>query len=216
MRLFFVGGPRGFWPPPPPSPPRLRRVRAFTFAGISVLQHLLRRCEHLLEDHPQCGWAGQVQDTLQAGLALRDRRDAGSLSAHGLATARGRLLARLSRLIDNPPALDDAERFAAHLASEFPAIFTFLWDPSVDATNWRAEQAIRPAVVIRKVCGGNRTRKGADTQQVLASVVRTARQRNIDLPALFATMLRAPDAIVPDAFGLPPPPASSAAPARAH
>ena len=118
-----------------------------------------------------------MQDTLQAGLALRDRRNAGDLSDHGLATARGRLLARLSRLIDNPPPLDDTERFAAHLAIEFPAIFTFLWDPSVDATNWRAEQAIRPAVVTRKVCGGNRTRKGADTQQVLASVVRTARQR---------------------------------------
>ena len=53
------------------------------------------------------------------------------------------------------------------MAIEFPAIFTFLWDPSVDATNWRAEQAIRPAVVTRKVCGGNRTRKGADTQQKL-------------------------------------------------
>ena len=173
----------------------------------SCLQHLLRRCEHLQEDHPHSGWAGQVQDTLQAGLALRDRRNAGGLSDHGLATARGRLLARLSRLIDNPPPLDDAERFAAHLAIEFPAIFTFLWDPSVDATNWRAEQAIRPAVVIRKVCGGNRTRKGADTQQVLASVVRTARQRNLDLPALFATMLRAADPLVPDEFGLPPPPA---------
>ena len=91
------------------------------------------------------------------------------------------------------------------MAIEFPAIFTFLWDPSVDATNWRAEQAIRPAVVTRKVCGGNRTRKGADTQQVLASVVRTARQRNLDLPILFATMLRAADPVVPDVFGLPPP-----------
>ena len=78
----------------------------------TCLQHLLRRCEHLLEDHPHCGWAAQVQDTLQAGLALRDRRDAGGLSDHGLATARGRLLARLSRLIDNPPPLDDAECFA--------------------------------------------------------------------------------------------------------
>ena len=56
-----------------------------------------------------------------------------------------------------------------------------------------------------RVCGGNRTRKGADTQQVLASVVRTARQRNLDLPALFAAVLRAPDSIVPDVFGLPPP-----------
>ena len=81
------------------------------------------------------------------------------------------------------------------------------YDPSIDATNWRAEQAVRPAVVIRKVCGGNRSRKGADTQQVLASVVRTARQRDLDLPALIATMLRASDPLVPDELGLPPPPA---------
>ena len=61
-----------------------------------------------------------MQDTLQAGLALRDRRNAGGLSDHGLATARGRLLARLSRLIDNPPPLDDTERFARPLGHRIP------------------------------------------------------------------------------------------------
>ena len=104
-----------------------------------------------------------MKAVLQAALELRDRRDAGGLSDHGLATARGRLLARLARLIAKPSPLEAAERFAAHLAIEFPAVLAFLWHPSVDATNWRAEQAIRPAVVIRKVCGGNRTRHGADS-----------------------------------------------------
>ena len=103
-----------------------------------------------------------MEAVLQAGLALRNRRDDGALTDHGLASVRGRLLARLGRLIDAPPPLDDAERFAAHLDTEFAAVFAFLWDPSVDATNWRAEQAIRPAVVTRKVCGGNRTRHGAE------------------------------------------------------
>ena len=99
----------------------------------------------------------------------------------------------------------DAERFAKHLANEFPAVFLFLCDPSIEATNWRAEQAIRPAVVTRKVCGGNRTRRGADTQQVLASVVRTARQRHLDPRALITTMLCAPEPVVPEALALPPP-----------
>ena len=58
----------------------------------------------------------------------------------------------------------DTERFAKHLANEFPAVFLFLCDPSIEATNWRAEQAIRPAVVTRKVCGGNRTRRGGPTR----------------------------------------------------
>ena len=173
----------------------------------SCLNHLLRRCKELQEDHPDSLWARQVQAVLQTGLAVRDRCNDGELSEHGLASVRGRLVARLGRLIDAPPPVDDAERFARHLATEFAAVFLFLWDLSVDATNWRAEQAIRPAVVIRKVCGGNRTRHGADSQQVLASVVRTARQRDLDLPPLIATMLRAADPVVPDAFGLPPPPA---------
>ena len=55
------------------------------------------------------------------------------------------------------------------------------------------------------VCGGNRTRHGADTQQVLASVVRTAHQRNLDLTPLIATMLRTPNPTVPDGLQRPPP-----------
>ena len=173
----------------------------------TCLNHLLQRCKQLREDHPDSPWAADVAAVLRAGLDLRDRCNAGALSEHGMATARGRLTARLGRLVDAPPPLDDAERFAAHLANEFPAVFLFLWDPSLDATNWRAEQALRPAVVIRKVCGGNRTRHGADTQQVLASVVRTARQRHLDLPPLITTMLRALEPVVPELLGLPPPPA---------
>ena len=137
----------------------------------TCLAHLLRRCKDLQAAHPDSPWAGAVQAVLRDGLALRDRSNAGEISEHGLASARGRLAARLGRLIDTAPPLADAERFAKHLANEFPAVFLFLCDPSIDATNWRAEQAIRPAVVTRKVCGGNRTRRGADTQQVLASVV---------------------------------------------
>ena len=42
---------------------------------------------------------------------------------------------------------------------------TFLGAPTIDATHRRAEQPIRPAVVIRKACGGNRSARGAQTQQ---------------------------------------------------
>ncbi len=167
--------------------------------------HLIQRCKKLEQKHPYSPWSSKVKAVLQAGLDLRDRCRNGELTRHGLDSLRGRLEARLGRLIDAPPPLKDAKRFAKHLANEFPAVFLFLRDPSIDATNWRAEQAIRPAVVIRKVCGGNRSRKGADTQQVLSTVVRTARQRRLDLPTLTAEMLRAREPAVPEAFGLPPP-----------
>ena len=178
--------------------------RRFTDAlHQSCLAHLVRRCRTIRADHPRSPWAARVQAVLTDALALRDRREAQAITDQGLAVARGRLLARLGRLIDTAPVLPAAQRFAAHLDREFPAVLAFLWAPDVDATNWRAEHAIRPAVVNRKICGGNRTPHGARTQQILASVVRTARQRHVDLNDLFTTLLRAPRPMVPAAFHPP-------------
>ena len=53
---------------------------------------------------------------LRGGLALRDRRDADAISAHGVAVAREHLETRLNALIDGAPAVPAAQRLAAHLA----------------------------------------------------------------------------------------------------
>jgi transposase len=66
---------------------------------------------------------------------------------------------------------------AKHLGKHLEQWFTFVFDPSVEPTNWKAEQAIRPAVVNRKVWGGNRTTAGARTQQTLMSVFETCRRQ---------------------------------------
>lgn len=176
--------------------------RRFTAAmHQTCLAHLLRRCRLLQSDHPRAGFVPVVQKVLQQALALRDRARDGGVSAHGLAVARGQLIERLNRQLDHPGTVADVRRFAAHLAVEWPALFTFLFDPTtIDATNWRAEQALRPAVVTRKVCGGNRSPRGAETQQILASVVRTAHQRQLDPHAVLVTLLRARAPIVPVAL----------------
>jgi len=110
---------------------------------------------------------------------------------------------QLNALIDRPSAARVARRFAAHLAVEFPAVFTFLLEPdAIDATNWRAEHALRPAVVARKVCGGNRTDRGAETHAVLASVLRTIQQRHLDVGEVFSGLLRSSEPIT----ALAPPP----------
>ncbi len=151
-------------------------------------------------DHPHHPFAPQVQALLQAALATRDRFAAGVISEQGLAVARGAYVNRLGALLNRRPSrLADARRFAQHLQAEFEAVFSFLFDPRLDATNWRAEHALRPAVVTRKACGGgNRTPHGADTQQILASILRTADQRGLDGTRLFATLLTAPTPVVLD------------------
>lgn len=181
--------------------------RQFTHAAHQTcLAHLLRRCRTMMLDYPQHPFAPQVHALLQAALATRDRHVAGHVSAHGLAVARGHYLHRLGRLLSRRPSrLAAARRFATHLIAEYDAVFSFLFDPTLDATNWRAEHALRPAVITRKTCGGgNRTVRGAQTQQVLASLLRTAQQRRLDTTALLATLLRAPSPVVPHALQSPP------------
>jgi len=66
-------------------------------------------------------------------------------------------------------------RLAQHLLKHAMHWFWFLIDPTIQATNHWAEQAIRPAVVNRKVLGRNRTWRGATAQSILMSVIRTCR-----------------------------------------
>jgi transposase len=171
-------------------------------AHQTCLAHLLRRCRTMMLDHPYHPFAPQVQALLHAALATRDRHRRGHLSDQGLAIARGHYVNRLDRLLPTRPSrLADARRFAAHLRTEFEAVFSFLFDPTLDATNWRAEHALRPAVVTRKMCGGgNRTVRGAQTQQILTSLLRTAHQRGVDTTDALTSLLRAPRPIVLDAF----------------
>jgi transposase len=182
--------------------------RQFTQAAHQTcLAHLLRRCRVLLLDYPDQPFVRAVKAILQAALTTRDRYHAGAVSDHGLAVARGHYLERLGQLLQRTPSRRLAvRRFQQHLIVEFAAIFSFLFDPTLDATNWRAEQALRPAVVTRKMCGGgNRTRRGADSQQVLASVLRTAHQRGLDATDVLVALLTAPAPSVPPSLGTIPP-----------
>ena len=91
--------------------------------------------------------------------------------------ARGRLENQLSGLVFPTKANAANERLAQHLWSHRDDLFTFLRQPGLDATNWRAELAICFGVILRKVWGCNRTWAGARAQSVLMSVWRTCWQQ---------------------------------------
>jgi hypothetical protein len=87
---------------------------------------------------------------------------------------------RLLDLTRTPRSHAANRRLAAHLYGHGEQWFMFLLDPSLPATNYRGEQAIRPAVVNRKVWGGNRTNAGASAQATIMSVLQTCKQQAID------------------------------------
>jgi transposase len=180
--------------------------RKFTQAAHqSCLAHLLRRCHELGRSNPPSGRKipAELSDILHDALTTRALRDGGCLDDEALAAAIAQLDTRMDRLLARRPTHPANRRLLKHLRKERAALFTFLGRPGVEATNWRAEQAVRPAVVNRKVCGGNRTWHAARTQQVLVTLFRTAYQQGVDAIALFTELLRSPgDTIAPLAMPL--------------
>jgi transposase len=181
--------------------PYYRFVLAF---HQSCLSHLLRRAKEMAQIASP--WVAAfplaVRDLLRVGLRLRDRYQQGEISEHGLWTATGRLEAQLDRLLRKSYRHPANRRLARHLEHERPWLFTFLYCPGLDATNHAAERAIRGMVIARKVWGGNRTWAGAQTQQILVSVLRTCWQQGKDAFARLVGLLRSPSPptldIVPD------------------
>lgn len=72
-----------------------------------------------------------VKEILQASLQLRDRRDLNQIGERGLAIARGKLEARLDRILNRKCRCPANQRLANHLQRERDAMFTFLYCPGV-------------------------------------------------------------------------------------
>ncbi len=159
----------------------------------ACLGHLARRA-HELEESAFGGavqFPRRVQAVIRDALDVRDRRDAGEITAAEAAEQVPVLYQRMADLTSRPRDNPDNERFAKHLWNLQESLFTFLEFEGVDATNHKAEQAIRPAVPNRKVWGGNRNNVGGKAQSILMSVIRTTCQRGMDTVEFISTTVKA-------------------------
>lgn len=163
----------------------------------TCLAHLMRRCREMRE----VTWGrGREVPNLVSGilgdaLELRDRHQRDEVSDDELAIGVVELEVGVVRLLARPAIVHlGNRRQLKHLSRERDHLFTFLRHPElgVPATNWRAEQGIRPAVMIRKTWGGNATWSGAGTQERLMSVCRTSRQQGIDVIEALTEVQRQP------------------------
>lgn len=85
-----------------------------------------------------------------------------------------RILDRVQIMAESSYKDAHCRRLAKRLRTHEHSLFTFLLHPGeVEPDNNRAERAIRPAVVIRKMSGGSRTPAGANATADLMSLART-------------------------------------------
>lgn len=83
----------------------------------------------------------------------------------------------MARLLAKPCS-DGAEvRIRNRLAKHIPDLVRCLEEKDVEPTNNRAERALRPAVIARKLSCGNKTDAGRQAWQILASLAATCQQR---------------------------------------
>jgi transposase len=160
----------------------------------TCLSHLLRRCHELLETATRGAvvFPRRVKAILTEALQTRDLRDHRKITAGAARSAAEALQARMMKLSGPLKTHPPNERLAAHLHRHAGQLFTFLRFKEIDATNHRAEQAIRPAVVNRKVWGGNRTESGAMAQSILMTVLFTTAKLQRDGLQFISQVLRSP------------------------
>jgi transposase len=142
------------------------------------LTHLLREVKDLGETDTtfaDCPLSRKLSRWCQQALRLKKRWS--ELPDPSYEMKASRLEDRLDQLIGARWQHADAKRLCKRLARHRQELTRFLWDEKLDGTNNAAERALRPAVVMRKITGGSRSESAAAAWAKLASLLRTADQR---------------------------------------
>lgn len=156
------------------------------------LAHLLRELRDTIAQRPELAdhaFFKRGKRLVKDMLKLKGRREQLDPQAYGhrVKLVENRL-AELGRQTWNDA---DADRLACRLRKYNGKLTTFLHKMEVEGTNNAAERALRPAVVMRKITGGNRSQEGAKAWAILASVIRTIQRQGRELLETIKTLLKA-------------------------
>lgn len=156
------------------------------------LTHLLRELRDTITKRPELGthpFFVTCKRLIKSMIRLKKKHETMDKSKYLAAVKRLETqLDQLSRQIWNDP---DADRLTKRIRKHRDSLTTFLHKKEVDPTNNAAERAIRPAVIMRKITGGSRSKEGAKAWSILASVMRTAEQQGRDVLQTIKTLLQA-------------------------
>jgi transposase len=86
----------------------------------------------------------------------------------------------LRHWISKEYSIEKVRKFIGKISNGFDYWFTFILNPGVETTNNRAERALRPHVVLRKILGTLRNRKGTAIHELIMTVLATWGQRGLD------------------------------------
>jgi transposase len=144
------------------------------------LVHLLREVKETCEADQAfraTTFARCLRRWCKDAIALKELRPKLKKAEYQGQTAR--IEHRLQKIIDLEEPHPDVRRLARRLQRHQSELTRFLYDKALEGTNNRAERALRPAVVMRKITGGNRSQSGAEAWAKLASLMATADHKKL-------------------------------------
>jgi transposase len=154
------------------------------------LAHLLRELKESAEKSPAFAAGSFFGDCKRLiKRMLRLKRQWEKLEDKEYDARVRRFESQLQQLASGQYDEPNAKRLAKRLLKHQGELTAFLWDKDLDATNNAAERALRPAVVMRKISGGSRSKNGAKAWATLASLIKTATQQNRKLMDTIRSML---------------------------
>jgi len=116
------------------------------------------------------------------------------LSPTAFEAERARIQLLVNRLLDKSVLQPGDVAIQNRLLKQRAHLLTCLYDRAAEPTNNRAERALRPAVIARKISCGNRTDRGRRCWEILTSLSQTCHQRGLNFLEEFAGRLGlAPD-----------------------
>ena len=165
---------------------RGRSYDAQALSGVKqqkCLAHVLRSISEVVQTRTGRGrsFGKRLKGLLREAMELWGAYHRGEASDFGVQAERLKREVRY-HLRDRPMADADNYRLQNELGwhDDRGNLLRFLDDPSIEPTNNRAERALRPAVIARKVSHCSKSVEGADAFSAFTSVIRTLGRNGAD------------------------------------
>jgi len=150
------------------------------------LAHVLRSVDAVLKlKVDKTRWFGKhLKALLQQCIRLWNRHRKGRVGVEEYRAEGQRLTELLDEHLRERGLSDpDNQRLLDELGWQHRqgSLVRFLKDPAIEPTNNRAERALRPAVIARKVSQGSKTPGGAQATATFKSVIQTLKKRGVEV-----------------------------------
>jgi transposase len=153
--------------------------------------HLLREVQDLGQEFPEVNEVSQFVATFAPLLAEAMQLRARQLTAAQFGQQALELQVEIKSLVHSPAQHPGIQKIQNIFRERATRLYHWAKNPAIPADNNRAERELRPLVIARKISFGSQSEQGAQTREILMSVLHTLGKRTDNVFHVFQRCLDA-------------------------